>query len=109
MQLYCGTTTQFVEDTLQNRIIGRLENAFFAHFRYRPSSSEVNSWRNSLGKMCSVVQYAHLEDNGLVLEHQFPDVVKALGLYDHGSRRARSCERGDRRIEAMVRRPGEQC
>lgn len=93
MQLYCGTTTQFVEDTLQNRIIGRLENAFFAHFRYRPSSSEVNSWRNSLGKMCSVVQYAHLEDNGLVLEYQLPMSSKRLdfmitGRDGHGSANA---------------------
>lgn len=72
MQLYCGTTSQFVDDTLQNRIVGRLEDAFFTHFRYRPSPSEVNSWRNSLGKMCSVVQHAQLEDNGLVLEYQLP-------------------------------------
>jgi len=78
MQLYCGTTTQFVEDTLQNRITGTLEDAFFAHFRYRPSRPEVNSWRNSLGKMCSVVQYAQLEDNGLVLEYQLPLSSKRL-------------------------------
>lgn len=78
MQLYCGTTSQFVDDTLQNRITRRLEEAFFAHFRYRPSPAEVNSWRNSLGKMCSVVQYAHLEDNGLVLEYQLPLSSKRL-------------------------------
>jgi hypothetical protein len=78
MQLYCGTTSQFVDDTLQNRITGRLEDAFFAHFRYRPSPGEVSSWRNSLGKMCSVVQYARLEDNGLVLEYQLPLSSKRL-------------------------------
>jgi len=78
MQLYCGTTNQFVEDTLQNRVTGRLEDAFFTHFRYRPSPAEVNSWRNSLGKMCSVIQYAKLEDNGLVLEYQLPLSSKRL-------------------------------
>lgn len=78
MQLYCGTTTQFVEDTLQNRITGRLEDAFFAHFRYRPSPGEVNSWRNSLRAMCNVVQYANLDDNGLVLEYQLPMSSKRL-------------------------------
>ena len=78
MQLYCGTTTQFVEDTLQNRIAGRLENAFFNYYRRRPSPAEVNSWRNSLGKMCSVVQYARLKDNGLVLEYQLPLTSKRL-------------------------------
>jgi hypothetical protein len=31
MQLYSGTTTQFVDDTLQNRITGRLEDRFFSH------------------------------------------------------------------------------
>ncbi|TAM44644.1 MAG: DUF2075 domain-containing protein [Acidobacteria bacterium] len=78
MQLYCGTTTQFVDDTLQNRITGRLEEAFFTHFRYRPSHSEVNSWRNSLRAMCNVVQYARLDDNGLVLEYQLPLTSKRL-------------------------------
>ena len=78
MQLYCGTTSQFVDDTLQNRITGRLEEAFFTHFRYRPSHSEVNSWRNSLRAMCNVVQYARLDDNGLVLEYQLPLTSKRL-------------------------------
>jgi hypothetical protein len=78
MQLYSGTTPQFIEDAVQNRIAEKLQEAFFAHFRYRPSPGEVNSWRNSLRAMCNVVQYAKLEDNGLLLEYQLPLTSKRL-------------------------------
>ena len=80
MQLYSGTTVQFVEDTVQNRIAEKLQEAFFAHFRYRPPVSEVNSWRNSLRAMCNIVQYARLEDNCLLLEYQLPLSSKRLDL-----------------------------
>jgi hypothetical protein len=78
MQLYSGTTVQFVEDTIQNRIAEKLQESFFAHFRFRPSPGEVNSWRNSLRQMSNVIQYAKLEDNGLVLEYQLPLSSKRL-------------------------------
>jgi hypothetical protein len=80
MQLYSGTTVQFVEDTVQNRIAEKLQEAFFAHFRYRPPVSEVSSWRNSLRAMCNIIQYARLEDNGLLLEYQLPLSSKRLDL-----------------------------
>jgi hypothetical protein len=80
MQLYSGTTVQFVVVTVQNRIAEKLQEAFFAHFRYRPPVSEVSSWRNSLGAMCNILQYARLEDNGLLLEYQLPLSSKRLDL-----------------------------
>lgn len=78
MQLYCGTTSQFVEDTVQNRVAEKLRASFFDYFRYHPSLPVVNSWRNSLQAICNVIQYTHLDDNGLVLEYQLPLSSKRL-------------------------------
>ena len=47
MRLYSGMSRNFIDDTVRNQIAGKLEDAFFRHFRYRPSRGEVNSWRNS--------------------------------------------------------------
>ena len=72
MQLYTGSSTQFIEDTVQNRIAEKLRDSFFAQLRYKPSAGEVNSWRNSLSRMCNVIQYAGLMDHGVLLEYQLP-------------------------------------
>jgi hypothetical protein len=78
VQLYCGTTAQFVEDTVQNRTAEKLQESFFAHYRHKPSPAEVNSWRNSLRAMCNVIQHARFDDNGLLLEYQLPLSSKRL-------------------------------
>ncbi len=72
MQLYSGTSKQFVEDTIRHRIDKKLQQNFFAHFRHKASPSEVRSWQNSLSQMSSVLQYADLTDHGVVLEYQLP-------------------------------------
>ncbi|HNX49475.1 MAG TPA: DUF2075 domain-containing protein [Thermoanaerobaculaceae bacterium] len=78
MQLYCGTTTQFVEDTVQNRIAEKLRASFLDYLGRHPSLSEINSWRNSLQAICNVIQYSHFDDNGLILEYQLPFSSKRL-------------------------------
>jgi uncharacterized protein len=78
VQLYCGTTAQFIEDTVQNRTAAKLQESFFAHYRHKPSPAEVNSWRNSLRAMCNVIQHARFDDNGLLLEYQLPLSSKRL-------------------------------
>ena len=78
MRLYSGTSQQFVKDSIQNHISEKLKNAFFAYFRFNPSPSEINSWRNSLRAMAQVIQYASLTDNGVILEYQLPQSSKRL-------------------------------
>jgi uncharacterized protein len=51
MYLYSGMTSDFVGDATRNRIAGKLEDAFFEHFRFHPSPGEVRSWQNSLRAM----------------------------------------------------------
>jgi len=78
MKLYAGTTTEFVLDATRNRIARRLESAFLAHFRYKPSPGEVRSWEESLARLGLVVGAAKLEDHGIFLEYQLPLTSRRL-------------------------------
>lgn len=78
MRLYSGTTSQLHEDTAQNQIAGKLADAFFRHFRFRPPPSEVTSWQNSLRAVCLVFDRADLHDHGVMLEYQLPLTSKRL-------------------------------
>lgn len=78
MRLYSGTSTQFIQDTVQNQIAEKLKNSFFNYFRYNPSPSEVNSWRNSLRAVSLLFMSAELNDHGVILEYQLPLSSKRL-------------------------------
>ena len=78
MQLYSGSSTQFIEDSVQNRVAGKLKAAFFDYYRYQPSDNEVRSWHNSLNRMKDVLQRADLMDHGVMLEYQLPLTSKRL-------------------------------
>src|SRR2546422_1523376 len=72
MRLYSGMSPDFIRDTTRNQIADRLREAFFAYYRYNPSTAEVNSWRNSLRAMKDVLEIASLGDQGIILEYQLP-------------------------------------
>jgi DUF2075 family protein len=78
LKLFAGTSKQFIEDTVQNQIAEKLRLAFFTYFRYYPSPSEVNSWRNSLRAVSQVFDHANLVDQGIILEYQIPLTSKRL-------------------------------
>jgi DUF2075 family protein len=78
VRLFAGTSQQFLEDTVQNQIAEKLRLAFFGYFRYYPSPSELNSWRNSLRAVSMVFQYSKLNDQGIMLEYQLPMTSKRL-------------------------------
>jgi DUF2075 family protein len=78
MRLFSGTSKQFIEDAIQNQTAEKLRLAFFNYFRYYPSPSEVNSWRNSLRAISQVFQYANFLDQGIILEYQLPLSSKRL-------------------------------
>jgi len=67
-----------MQDASLNQIAGKLQNAFFAYFRYNPSPGEVNSWRNSLRALSQTFQYAGLDDHGVILEYQLPLTSRRL-------------------------------
>ena len=78
MRLFAGSSQQFLQDTIQNQIAEKLRLSFFNYFRYYPSPSEINSWRNSLRAVSQVFQYANLVDQGIILEYQLPLTSKRL-------------------------------
>jgi hypothetical protein len=78
MRLYEGMSRVFVEDAVRNQIADKLRDAFFAFYGYRPSFSEVASWRNSLRTMAGILERGHLDDNGVILEYQLPLSSKRL-------------------------------
>src|SRR5208283_3878625 len=78
MRLYSGSSEQFIQDTIQNQIAEKLKLAFFNYFRYYPSPSEINSWRNSLRATKDIFVMANLYDHGIILEYQLPLSSKRL-------------------------------
>ena len=78
MRLYAGNSQQFISDTVHNQIAEKLKLAFFNYFRFYPSHSEINSWRNSLRAISQVFQHANLVDHGVILEYQLPLTSKRL-------------------------------
>lgn len=88
MQLYAGSTRQFIDDTFQNRIAEKLRVSFFEAFRYNPPPSEVRSWQNSLKSMMVILQHANLTEQGMLLEYQLPLSSKRLDCMITGRNRA---------------------
>lgn len=78
MRLYSGYSPNFIQDSIQNQIAEKLKASFFDYFRFNPSPSEINSWRNSLRALSQVFQYANLMDHGIILEYQLPLSSKRL-------------------------------
>ena len=78
MKLYSGTSSQFVEDAIFNRIAGKLRSAFFAAYGFNPSEGEERSWRNSLRALSNVFQFAQFQTQGVLLEYQLPMTSRRL-------------------------------
>lgn len=72
MRLYVGPSTDFIDDTVHNRIADKLTSAFMQNFRFKPSASLVNSWKNSLRAVSQVFDAARFHDHGIALEYQLP-------------------------------------
>lgn len=70
MQLYTGSSQQFIEDATQDRIARKLEQAFVGYFGHEVSRGEAMSWENSLWRMAIALQTAGLLDQGIILEYK---------------------------------------
>ncbi len=88
MRLYAGSSGQFIQDTVQNQIAGKLKNAFFNYYGFNPSPAEVNSWQNSLRPMAMVVDHGDLLDHGVMLEYELPLNSQRLDFMITGKGRA---------------------
>lgn len=78
MELYSGSSQEFISLTWDNRIADILEEAFVSYFGHRPGVSEKNSWQHSLEALCAVVKEERLTEHGIALEYSLPQSSKRL-------------------------------
>lgn len=78
MRLYSGLSSHFIKDAVHNQIAEKLKDAFIRYYRFQPSPSEVQSWRNSLRAVSQVFSAAGLTEQGVLLEYQLPLTSKRL-------------------------------
>jgi hypothetical protein len=78
LRLYSGLSQDFIRESAHNQISEKMKSAFFNYFRYQPSPSEINSWRNSLRAIAQVLDLTELYDNGVLLEYQLPQTSRRL-------------------------------
>ncbi len=76
MQLYVGSTLDFIEEANLHTIAAKLGDAYYDDFRHRAGASECTS------------RYAQLRDNRIVVELQLPSSSARLDCIIFG-RRAR--------------------
>jgi len=72
MQLFAGSSEDFIDEGIQKTIAERLGDAFYDYYRFRASASEFISWQNSLRALATQLRYANIRDHGVVLEMQLP-------------------------------------
>ena len=72
MQLFAGSSDDFVEEAVQKQIAARLGDTYYDYYRFRASASEFTSWRNSLSALAYQLRYSRIRDHGVVLEMQLP-------------------------------------
>lgn len=72
MQLYAGSSQDFVDDATRNHVAKKLQAAYVDAYHAKPSLQEVQSWQNSLLQMANVLQVGQLDDQGILLEYQLP-------------------------------------
>jgi DUF2075 family protein len=88
VQLYIGTTREFVNDAVQHRLGEKLSDSFYDYYGYR-KVSELQSWQNSLTAMALQISYANLFDHGIVVEMELPLSSSRLDCMIFGRDRTR--------------------
>ncbi|MGD0318947.1 MAG: DUF2075 domain-containing protein [Nitrososphaerales archaeon] len=72
MKLYTGTSEQFIQDILENRLPDKLKAAYESYYYRLAGQQEVVSWTNSLQFVKNVIEYASLRDDMIVVEYELP-------------------------------------
>jgi len=79
MIVYCETKQDFMEHVRNNVITDMVESKMRTRLGRRVSSSEVNSWRNSLQFMRNILDDADIPpDSGVAIEYNIPQTSKRI-------------------------------
>lgn len=72
MKLYAGTTTEFVQDALENKLDAKIKAAYESYFYKLANPREVASWTYSLQFVKNLIELASLNDNMIMVEYVPP-------------------------------------
>jgi uncharacterized protein len=72
LKLYTGTSEQFVQDILENKLADKLRAAYESYYYRLAGQQEVVSWTNSLQFVKNIIEYASLRDDMIVVEYELP-------------------------------------
>jgi len=72
VKLYTGTTEQFRQDILENKLADKLKTAYESYYYRLAGQQEVVSWINSLQFVKNAIEYASLADNMIAVEYELP-------------------------------------
>jgi DUF2075 family protein len=78
LRIYEGTTSEFVQDALNNRIADRIRTRFEDYYGRKANPSEVVAWTNSLQFLKNAVEYASPPDNMVALEYELPYTTERI-------------------------------
>jgi len=72
MRLYEGTTKEFNDDVVQNKIADLVRERYEEYYHKRANESEYRSWQASLNVLNNSLIHAQLVDNKIVIEYELP-------------------------------------
>lgn len=72
MKLYAGTSNEFVQDALENRLDAKIKAAYESYFYKIANPREVASWTYSLQFVKNLIELASLNDNMIMVEYVPP-------------------------------------
>lgn len=79
MIIYTATKTEFKDDIEDDVIVEKILNVMSVKLRRGVSFSEINSWRNSLHHMLTVINDQSIpEDSGISIEYTIPQTGKRV-------------------------------
>ncbi|WP_176507987.1 MULTISPECIES: DUF2075 domain-containing protein [Pseudomonas] len=81
MIVYQATKSQFLHDCINDDIEDVILDSYQSTTGKRVAASEINSWKNSLGKMANVLQAPGLPDSmGVAIELHIPQTSKRIDI-----------------------------
>lgn len=84
MIIYNSMVKGFKEDIFNGSLIEKLDDLVTTNYQ-RSSASEINSWRNSLMYMNTIISNAHIpDDSGIAIEYMIPSTSKRIDFIISG-------------------------
>lgn len=86
MIVYSSVKTEFRQDVQKNLIGDKILAAFRRSLGHSTSTSEINSWKNSMMFMSNILEDEDIpDDTGVAIEYRIPQTSKRIDLIITGS------------------------